>query len=172
MTKLFTVNTPEYQRAQKKFYAYNVVNDSIDTSTIKTKEFEIILENYEKTYLSDNSILKITLTNAQRKIVEDANKFCYENQDRIISLTGTCKIFESSTDVIRADNITCSITPEHVEFTCSIPFSMNLSQSFLCLFDVGTDITMTCIDITADYLTYIVGNALSNFSIKLIVKYY
>lgn len=37
MTKSFTINAPEYQEEQKKFYAYNVANDEsiINAASIK-----------------------------------------------------------------------------------------------------------------------------------------
>lgn len=39
MTKSFTINAPEYQEEQKKFYAYNVANDEsvINAASIKKK---------------------------------------------------------------------------------------------------------------------------------------
>ncbi len=42
MIKLFTINTPEYQEEQKKFYAYDVANDeSILTSVSSKNKVEV-----------------------------------------------------------------------------------------------------------------------------------
>lgn len=45
MAKSFTINTPKYQTAQKKFYAYNVANDEsvLNTSNIKSTTFNFHL---------------------------------------------------------------------------------------------------------------------------------
>ena len=57
MAKSFTINTPEYQAAQKKFYAYNVANNKsvLNTSNIKSASFSFHFTNKNMTRTSSSN---------------------------------------------------------------------------------------------------------------------
>lgn len=58
MTKSFTINAPEYQEEQKRFYAYNVANDEsiINAASIRNDELtKDMLIAKSKKWLSERS---------------------------------------------------------------------------------------------------------------------
>lgn len=57
MAKSFTINTTEYQAAQKKFYAHNVANDEsvLNTSNIKSTTFNFHFTNKNMIAVDDGS---------------------------------------------------------------------------------------------------------------------
>ena len=61
MTKSFTINAPEYQEEQKKFYVYNVANDEaiINAASIKKATFSFHLTSDNLVLLNESSENKI-----------------------------------------------------------------------------------------------------------------
>ena len=93
MAKSFTINTPEYQEAQKKFYAYNVANDesALNTLNIKSIKFDFHLNNKNMTLTNNdndeqiNIVYKLDDENAATLI--SLQDFYTSNYDKIIDMS-------------------------------------------------------------------------------------
>lgn len=93
MTKSFTINAPEYQEEQKKFYAYNVANDEsiINAASIKKATFSFHLTSGNLVLLnasSDNKINYVYQFDEENSNALFALRAFYiTNYERIISMT-------------------------------------------------------------------------------------
>lgn len=115
MNKSFTINTPEYQNAQKKFYAYNVANDksTLNTSNIKSITFNFHLTNENMTLASeddDNDDMPrymYTLDDENTATLHSLQDFYINNYDKIIDMSakGNYIVNVSSSITALANNI-------------------------------------------------------------------
>lgn len=93
MAKSFTINTPEYQTAQKKFYAYNVANDEsvLNTSNIKSTTFNFHFTNKNMTYVKGDtnlsSAIVYKLDDENTAILISLRDFYTSNYDKIIDMS-------------------------------------------------------------------------------------
>lgn len=93
MTKSFTINAPEYQEEQKKFYAYNVANDEaiINAASIKRATFSFHMTSANLTLQNEsdsNKIQYIYLFDEENSNVLFALRdFYIANYERIIGMT-------------------------------------------------------------------------------------
>ena len=93
MTKSFTINAPEYQEEQKKFYAYNVANDEsiINAASIKKVTFHFHLTSDNLVLLNASSNNKINYVyqfdEENSNVLFALRNFYVTNYERIISMT-------------------------------------------------------------------------------------
>lgn len=130
MTKSFTINAPEYQEEQKKFYAYNVANDEsiINTASIKKATFSFHLTSDNLVLLNESSDNKINYVyqfdEENSNVLFALRAFYITNYERIISMTakadyaatvqeinlGATKIFTNKVDAYIANLAEASLS--------------------------------------------------------------
>ena len=140
MTKSFTINAPEYQAEQKKFYAYNVANDEsiINAASIKKATFSFHLTSDNLVLLNESSADKINYVyqfdEENSNVLFALRDFYATNYERVISMTanaeyaatsqeinfGATKIFTNKVDayIANADGLTNGVPVNDFILTC------------------------------------------------------
>ena len=151
MTKSFTINAPEYQAEQKKFYAYNVANDEsiINAASIKKATFCFHLTSDNLVLLNESSENKINyvyqFNEENSNVLFALREFYITNYERIINMTanaeyaataqeinfGATKIFTNKVDayIANADGLTNGVPVNDFILTCK-PSAKNSIMQF------------------------------------------